>query len=83
MSKYRNSWERMRDLSFAISYYRRRKNITQEQLAEAVGISRQHMGAIEAPNMDRGLSLTLLFDIATVLEVEPYQLLKFGLEDGN
>lgn len=30
--------------------------------------------------MDRGLSLELLFNIATVLEIEPYQLLKFRPE---
>ena len=60
-----------------------RHYLTQEQLAEKVGISRQHMGSIEAPNIDRGLSLALLFDLANELEVEPYQLLKFGLEDGN
>ena len=53
------------------------KNLTQEQLAEMVGISRQHMGAIEAPNMNRGLSIDLLLNIATVLEIEPYLLLKF------
>lgn len=76
-----NIGERMRNLSFAISYYRRRQGLTQEQLAELLDISRQHLAAIESPNMDRGLSLELLFNIAYVLEVEPYVLLKFGLED--
>ena len=38
---------------------------------------------LKPPNIDRGLSLALLFDLANELEVEPYQLLKFGLEDGN
>lgn len=45
-----------------------------------VGISRQHMGAIEAPNMNRGLSIDLLLNIAAVLEIEPYLLLKFPSE---
>lgn len=70
--------ERYRDLGYAIAYYRKRKGITQEQLAEKVGISRQHMGAIEAPNMVRAISLDVLFNIATVLEIEPYVLLKFS-----
>lgn len=52
--------------------------MTQEQLAEQVGISRQHMGAIEAPNMVRAISLDVLFNIAAVLELEPYVLLKFS-----
>ena len=70
--------ERYRDLGCAISYYRKRKGLTQEQVAEQIGISRQHMGAIEAPNMVRAISLDVLFNIATVLEIEPYLLLKFS-----
>ncbi len=72
--------ERYRDLGCAISYYRKRKGLTQEQLAERIGISRQHMGAIEAPNMVRAVSLDVLFNIASVLEMEPYILLKFAPE---
>lgn len=68
---------RYRDLGCAIAYYRKRKHLTQEQLAEIIGISRQHMGAIEAPNMVRAISLEVLFHLADVLEVEPYILLKF------
>ena len=70
--------ERYRDLGCAIAYYRKRQGLTQEQLAEKVGISRQHMGAIEAPNMVRAISLDVLFNIATSLEIEPYILLKFS-----
>lgn len=70
--------ERYRDLGCAISYYRKRRGLTQEQVAERVGISRQHMGAIEAPNMTRAISLDVLFNIATVLEIDPYVLLKFA-----
>ena len=78
-NKFDNT-ERYRDLGCAISYYRRRKGLTQEQLAESIGISRQHMGAIEAPNMVRAVSLDVLFNIAQVLEMEPYLLLKFSPE---
>ena len=70
--------ERYRDLGCAIDYYRKRKKLTQEQVADRVGISRQHMGAIEAPNMVRAISLEVVFNIATVLEVEPYILFKFN-----
>ncbi|MBQ6997865.1 MAG: helix-turn-helix transcriptional regulator [Oscillospiraceae bacterium] len=72
--------ERYRDLGYAIAYYRKRKGLTQEQVAELIGISRQHMGAIEAPNMVRAVSLDVLFSIADVLEIEPYKLLKFSPE---
>ncbi len=73
-----NHTERYRDLGYAISYYRKRKGLTQEQVAERIGISRQHLGAIEAPNMVRAISLDVLFNIATVLDIEPYMLLKFS-----
>lgn len=73
-----NNAERYRDLGYAISYYRKRKGLTQEQVAEQIGISRQHLGAIEAPNMIRATSLDVLFNIATVLDIEPYVLLKFS-----
>ena len=72
--------ERYRDLGYAIAYYRKRKGLTQEQLSEQIGVSRQHMGAIEAPNMVRAISLDVLFNIAQVLEIEPYILLKFSPE---
>ena len=71
---------RMEEIAYAIAYYRKKRKLSQEQVAELVGISRQHMGAIEAPNMNRGLSLELLLNIATVLEIEPYRLLKFPTE---
>ena len=73
--------DRFQKLYFAISYYRKRKGLTQEKMAELLGVSRQHLGAVEAPNMDRGISLDLLFNIATVLEIEPYLLLKFNPDE--
>lgn len=76
-----NTSGRMVNLFLAIGVYRRKKGFTQEQLAEKVGISRQHLAAIESPKMDRGLSVELLFDIAAALEIEPYLLLKFGVEE--
>ena len=72
--------ERLMNLGYAIAYYRKRRRLSQEEMAEKLAISRQHLGAIEAPNMHRGLSIELLFRIADVLELEPYLLLKFTLE---
>ena len=71
--------ERKENLSYAIGYYRKKKGYSQEQMAERLGIS-QHLASVEAPGMDRGVSLELLFNIAAVLEIEPYLLLKFRLE---
>lgn len=72
--------ERYRDLGFAIAYYRKRKHMTQEQLADRIGVSRQHVSAIEAPNMVRAISLEVVYNIANVLEIEPYMLFKFSPE---
>ena len=65
------------NIALNIAYYRKHAGLTQEQLAELVGISRQHMGAIEAPNICRPISLDLLFNFATVLEIPPAKLLMF------
>ena len=75
--KLRDNSSKYIELGYNIAYYRKHKGLTQEQLAERVGISRQHLGAIEAPNLCRPLSLDLLFNLAAELEVEAYRLLMF------
>ena len=67
------------ELGYNIAYYRKHAGLTQERLAELVGISRQHLGAIEAPNLVRPISLDLLFNLAAVLTVEPAKLLEFRM----
>jgi transcriptional regulator with XRE-family HTH domain len=69
------------ELGYNIAYYRKHAGLTQEQLAERVGISRQHLGAIEAPNLVRPISLELLFNIADVLDIPAYKLLRFRDEE--
>ena len=64
-----------------LSKRRKQLGLTQEQLAERVGISRQHLGAIEAPNLVRPISLELLFNIADVLDIPAYKLLRFRDEE--
>ena len=64
-------------LGLNISYYRRRAGLTQEQLADLVGVSRQHIAMIEAPKTDKRCSLELLFNVAKVLQVDPSALLSF------
>ncbi len=80
MERRFDNTERMENLAYAVKYYRKKRGYTQEKLAEELGISRQHIAAVEAPSMERGPSLDLVFNIATVLEVEPYMLLKFRLD---
>lgn len=65
------------EIGYNVAYYRKHKNLTQEQLAEITGISRQHLGAIEAPQIVRAISLEVLFNLSTALDIEPYKLLVF------
>ncbi len=68
--------EQYRKLGLKISYYRKLKGFTQEQLAERIDKNLAFIGAVEAPNVNRTISLDTLFDIAAVLEIPPYKLLK-------
>lgn len=69
--------ERYREIGYKIAYCRKHLNLTQEQLAEKVGVSRQHIGAIEAPNVNRKISLDLIFNIAELCEIEPSWFLEY------
>lgn len=69
MKKDTNHWERYREIGFRIAYCRKYQKMTQEELAEKLNVSRQHIGAIEAPNVNRKISLDLIFDIADILNV--------------
>lgn len=66
-----------RKLGLKISYYRKLRGITQEQLAERLDKNLAFIGAVEAPNVDRAVSLDTLFDIADILEVPAYRFLDF------
>ena len=56
-------------LGLKISYYRKLKGMTQEKSAEQMDVSTSYIGAIEAPNMSKTISLTMLFRIAEILEI--------------
>lgn len=67
--------EKHRMLGLKIAYYRRLKGYTQEQLAEKINKSLAFIGAVEAPNVSRTVSLDTLFDIAEALEIPAYKLM--------
>ena len=62
-------------LGWNVAHYRRRLRLTQEQLAEMVGIDRTHVSNIELANA--GASLDVVFRIADALEVPVYKLFEF------
>lgn len=58
-----------------ISKYRKQKKLTQEELANQVGISYSYLTQIEAPNVVKKMSLEVLLDIANVLKIDVKDLL--------
>lgn len=66
-------------LAFNIKYYRYKKNMSQEQLAELADLSPRYITDIE-----RGIhspTMKKLEKISYALEVEPYELLKNDKKD--
>lgn len=64
-------------LGLKISYYRKLKGLTQEQLAEKIDCTPAFIGHVEAPNIGKAISMDMLFSIATALDVPAYKFLKF------
>ncbi len=69
--------DRYRQIGLKIAYYRKLRGMTQEQLAELVERTPAFIGHLEAPNVEKGVSLDTLFDIADALGVPPQRFLTF------
>ncbi len=69
--------EKYRQIGLKIAYYRKLRGLTQEELAEQVGLTPAFIGHLEAPNISKALSLDTLFDIASVLDVPSHRFLIF------
>lgn len=67
--------EKYKGLGLNVSYYRRKRKLTQEQLAEMVEIERNHMSSIELAKA--GTSLDVIFRMADALEVPVHKLFEF------
>ena len=66
-----------RQIGLKIAYYRRLRGLTQEQLAEKIDRTPAFIGHVEAPNINKAVSLDTLFEIASVLDVPAYKFLLF------
>ena len=71
--------ENYRQIGLKIAYYRKLRGLTQEELAEQVGLTPAFIGHLEAPNIPKSLSLDTLFDIASALDVNPQKFLDFDI----
>lgn len=63
--------EKYKQIGLKIAYYRKLRGLTQEELAEQVGLTPAFVGHLEAPTLDA------LFDIAAVFDVSPSKFLAF------
>ena len=70
--EYKNLYEAF---GLNIVYYRKRKKLTQLQLAEMVDVDRSHISAIELGNV--GVSFDVIFKLCEVLDVKPKDLFDF------
>ena len=62
-------------MGLRIAYYRKRQELSQEALSEAVGISRSYQSKIERADV-KSISLITIMDIAIGLNVKPGDLLR-------
>lgn len=64
-------------IGLKIAYYRKMHGMTQEQLAELVGISPGYLSQVETPGFVQPISLKTLFAIADLFRVPPAKFLEF------
>ena len=67
--------EKYKALGLNVSYYRRKRELTQEQLAELLSIERNHVSNVELARAC--VSLDVIFHMAYVLEVPVHKLFEF------
>ncbi|MCE5236396.1 MAG: helix-turn-helix transcriptional regulator [Clostridiaceae bacterium] len=65
------------EIGLKIAYYRKLNGMTQEQLAELVGLSPGYVSQVETPAFVQPVSLKTLFAIADLFHVPPSKFLEF------
>lgn len=70
--QYKDKYEKF---GLNIVYYRKKKKLTQLQLAELVDVDRSHISAIELGNV--GVSMDVIFKLSEVLDINPKDLFEF------
>lgn len=69
--------EKYVQLGLKIAYYRKLRGLMQEELAEKANISTVFLSHVEAPNVDKTVSMGTLFAIAEALNAPEYKFLMF------
>ena len=71
-AEYKSLYEKF---GLNVVFYRKRRKMTQLQLAALVGLDRSHISAIELGNV--GVSFDVIFKLCEVLGVSPKELFDF------
>ncbi|MEA5022552.1 MAG: helix-turn-helix transcriptional regulator [Desulfitobacterium hafniense] len=64
-------------IGLRIAYYRKLNEMTQDQLAERIGITSKYLSQVETPSCVQPISLKTLFAIADLFHVPPHKFLEF------
>jgi transcriptional regulator with XRE-family HTH domain len=67
---------RYREVGRKVAFFRQQKNLSQQELADLVGISKSYISKLEAPGSERSFSLEVIFDISDCLGITLYELFK-------
>ena len=70
--EYKSKYEKF---GLNVVYYRKRKKLTQLQLAELIDVDRSHISAIELGNV--GVSFDVIFKMCEVLDITPKEIFDF------
>ncbi len=67
-------------IGLKVSYYRKLRGMTQEELAEKVDLNARYLSRVESPKFVQPISLKTLFAIADACRVSPHCFLLFDEE---
>lgn len=73
--------DRYIQIGLKIAYYRKLNKMTQEQLAERIGISPGYLSQVETPSFVQPVSLKMLFAVADLFHVPPHKFLEFEKQE--
>lgn len=76
MNAVNRNEQRYIEIGLKIAYYRKKNGMTQEQLAERVGISPGYLSQVETPSFVQPISLKTLFAMADTFQIPPSKLLE-------
>lgn len=72
--------KRFIQIGLKIAYYRKMNEMTQDQLAERIGITSKYLSQVETPSCVQPVSLKTLFAIADLFHIPPHKFLEFEKE---